>query len=355
MMAVPYLFLFFQYAFLPLSRAVRSCYKGCNCLPDIKYVNCSGGNISTPVTKFPFNTEYLDLSRNLLTAFPLGSIGALLGLRVLLLKENNITSVADRAFINLPSIQRLDLSQNQLSALGDGFSLGLDSLTELFLAHNYLTVLESRTFQNLYNLVKLDLSANLIQLVKPRALSSMTVLRWLCLNGNHLTTLHLDFFSTLRSLEVLGLRENQISTTEPGVFSPLCNLALLDLTFNQLSGLHFKTLLSICTTSVHVLLEGNPWHCDCDMQRVFGKLSSVHRLFLDDYKRLRCSEPTELNGSLMVEVGEQLCVGETVTVLILTMSVVITVVAAIIMGENTKRGKDWTEESDHFLTFYGPN
>ncbi|XP_071771968.1 uncharacterized protein LOC139924731 [Centroberyx gerrardi] len=348
MIASAYWWLLFQSSFMPLSRAVRACYKGCNWLPDIKYVNCSDGNFSTPVSNFPFNAEYLDLSRNLLTDLPPGSFGALWGLRVLLLKENNITSVADRAFINLQRLQRLDLSQNHLSALGDGFSLGLDSLTELFLAHNYLTVLESRTFQNLDSLVKLDLRANLIQQVQPRALSSMTALRRLRLDGNRLSILQLDFFSTLRSLEVLGLRGNQINTTEPGVFTPLCNLAQLDLAFNQLPRLQFKTLLSICTSSVHVLLEGNPWHCDCDLQRVFKKLASIHRLFLDDYKKLRCSEPAELKGSMMENVHDQLCIAETVTVLILTVTVVITVVAAIVMGEKSKRStpaKVFTQES----------
>lgn len=348
MIAFPYWLLFFQYAFMPLSRAVRACYKGCNCLPDIKYVNCSDGNFSTAVSNFPFNTEYLDLSKNILTDLPPGSFGALWGLKVLLLKENNITSVADRAFINLQSLQKLDLSHNHLSTLGDGFSLGLDSLTELLLAHNYLTVLETRTFQNLDSLVKLDLSANLIRQVKPRALSSMTALRRLCLDRNRLTTLDLGYFSTLRSLEVLELRGNQINFTVPGVFTPLCNLALLDLAFNQLSKLHFKTFLSICTASVHVLLEGNPWECDCDLQRVFKKLSIVRRLFLDDYKNLTCREPSELKGSLMVEVDDELCVGETVIVLFLTFTVVITVVAAVIVGEKNKQGspaKDWMEES----------
>ncbi|XP_056144900.1 TLR4 interactor with leucine rich repeats-like [Lampris incognitus] len=306
------------------------------------------GNFSTSVSDFPYNTEYLDLSRNLLTALPPGSFGALWGLKVLLLKENNITFVSDRAFINLWSLQRLDLSQNQLSALGEGFSLGLNSLFELFLAHNRLTVLESKTLQNLDNLVKLDLSANLIELVKPGALSSLTALRRLLLDGNQLTTLDLELLSTLHSLEVLGLRGNRIHTAEQEVFAPLSNLALLDLGFNRLSRLHFKTLLSIQTASVHILLEANPWHCDCDLQRVFHKLATIRRLFLDDYKRLRCSQPKELRGSLMVEVDNELCVGETVTVLILTFTVLITVVAAIIMGEKKKRkcsAKDRIEET----------
>ncbi|KAM4609412.1 uncharacterized protein ACJ7VT_015184 [Polymixia lowei] len=343
-----YWFFFLQYLFMSLTTVVTACYRGCNCLPDIKYVNCSSGNFSSPVSNFPYNTEYLDLSRNLLTDLPQGSFGALWALKVLLLKENNITSVADRAFINLQSLQKLDLSKNHLSALGNSFSLGLDSLSELFLANNRLTVLKNQTFHNLDNLVKLDLSANLIKQIQPRALSGMTALRRLHLDGNQLTTLDLHIFSTLHSLEVLGLRGNLIGTAAPGAFAPLSNLARLDLASNQLTRLQFKTLLSIRTSSVHVLLEENPWHCDCDLQRVFKKLASVQRLFLDDYQKLRCSTPDELKGSVMVDVHDELCIAETLTVLVPTVTVVFTVVAAVIMREKSKKGrpaKAGTEES----------
>ncbi|XP_034042362.1 chondroadherin-like protein [Thalassophryne amazonica] len=334
--------------FMLQTPVVNTCLGGCESLPDIKYVNCSDRSVVTALDNFPVNTEYLDMSRNLLTTLPSGSFGPLWGLKVLLLRENNITSVADGAFVKLNSLRKLDLSQNQLSALGDGFSLGLDSLTELVLAHNHLSVLESTNFENLHNLVKLDVSANIIEIVKPRALGSLTALRRLHFQRNRLTTLGLDFFSTLHSVEVLRLQGNQINMTEPGAFASLCNLVLLDLTFNQLSGLHFKMLLGICASNAHVLLEGNPWHCDCDLQRVFRKLASIHRLFLDDYEKLRCNEPAELKGSLMVEVADGLCVAETVTVLILTVTVLITVLAAIVMGEKNKRrgsAKDWTEET----------
>ncbi|XP_029979891.1 leucine-rich repeat-containing protein 15-like [Sphaeramia orbicularis] len=336
-----------HHALVPPSSAVSSCSQGCRCLLDTRYVNCSSGNFSAILTDLPSGAEFLDLSRNHVTEVLPVSFWGLLGLKVLVLKDNMISFVADGAFANLQSLHKLDLSQNRLSVLGDGFSVGLGSLRELVLAHNNLTILESTTFENLDNLVKLDLRANFIRYIKPRALSSMTALRQLCLNENHLTALGLGAVSSLRSLEVLKLQRNHISVVEPGVFSSLCHLTALNLTFNNLSRLEFKTFLSICASNVHVVLEGNPWYCDCDLQRVFGKLANIHRLFLDDYHRLRCSKPAELQGSLIVEVAHELCAGETVTVLILTCTVLITVVAAIIMGDKNKGhrfDKDWTEE-----------
>ncbi|XP_029518754.1 reticulon-4 receptor-like 2 [Oncorhynchus nerka] len=339
-------FIFIMYVITFTFKKMTACYDGCSCLTDIKYINCSGGNLTTPLRNVPHNTEYLDLSRNLLTVVQAGSFGTMWSLRVLLLKENNLSHVDDGAFSSLQGLRRLDLSCNHLSALGPGFSLGLESLTELLLDHNHLTVLESGTFHSLDSLQKLDLSSNLISTVKPRALGYLTGLRQLHLEGNHLTSLGSGLFSTLRSLEVLGLRGNLISSTEPGVFAPMSSLTLLDLALNRLSTLGYRTLLSIHTPSLHVLLEGNPWHCDCDLQRVFRKLSSIHRVFLDDYQDLRCSQPTELQGRSMGEVDDELCVGETVTVLILTVTVVITVVAAIIMAEKNKKNsvaKNWEE------------
>ncbi|CAL9688091.1 unnamed protein product [Knipowitschia caucasica] len=103
----------------------------------------------------------------------------------------------------------------------------------------------------------------------------------------------------------------------------------------------------MCASNAHVLLVGNPWHCDCDLQRVFRKLDDIHRLFLDDYQKLRCRDPEELKGSLIVEVADELCIAETVTVLILTGTVLITVVGAILIGEKNKRqslDKDCVEE-----------
>ncbi|KAM9484777.1 uncharacterized protein ACWYII_005367 [Salvelinus alpinus] len=339
-------FIFIMYVITFPLKKITACYDGCSCLTDIKYINCSGGNLTTPLRNVPHNTEYLDLSRNLLTVLQAGSFGTLWSLRVLLLKDNNLSHVDDGAFSSLQGLRRLDLSRNHLSALGPGFSLGLESLTELLLDHNHLTVLESGAFHSLDSLQKLDLSSNLISTVKPRALGYLTGLRQLHLEGNHLTSLGSGLFSTLRSLEVLGLRGNLISSTEPGVFAPMSSLTLLDLALNRLSTLGYRTLLSIHTPSLHVLLEGNPWHCDCDLQRVFRKLSSIHRVFLDDYQELRCSQPTELKGRSMGEVDDELCVGETVTVLILTVTVVVTVVAAIIMAEKNKKNsvaKNWEE------------
>lgn len=178
----------------------------------------------------------------------------------------------------------------------------------------------------------------------------MSTLRQLHLENNQLTSLKSGIFSMLRSLEVLNLEGNHISETELGVFKPLTSLTLLNLANNKLTSIYFKTFLSIHTYSTHVLLEGNPWNCDCDLQRVFRKLRSIQRLFLDDYYNLTCREPAVLEDYRLMDVDTELCIAETVTVLIITITVVITVLAAMLMGERKrkkkKKGKHWTQQGD---------
>ena len=71
---------------------------------------------------------------------------------------------------------------------------------------------------------------------------------------------------------------------------------------NQMSTAYFKTFLSIHTYSTHILLEDNPWNCDCDLQRVFRKLRSIQRLFLDDYYNLTCKHPLVLKDYRLMDV-----------------------------------------------------
>ncbi|XP_061081712.1 insulin-like growth factor-binding protein complex acid labile subunit [Conger conger] len=322
------------------------CEKDCDCQGEFKFTNCSSVLFTHIPSDIPPSTEHLDLSWNRLSRLPAGTFRALRRLRVLLLNDNNISDVAGGVFSPLESLQRLDLSRNRVSSLREGFSLGLGSLKELLLGENQLTCLDG--FLHLDSLQRLNLSGNAISSIRPRAFGHMTSLRQLYLQDNRLGSLTNGDFSMLRYLEVLHLQGNRINSTEAGVFAPLTSLALLDLARNRLSAVRFKTFLSIHSYSTHVLLADNPWSCDCDLQRVFGKLRSVQRLFLDDYHNLSCREPDELRGYRLSAVDSELCVAETVTVLIITLTVLITVVAAVVMAEKTRKkqtGKHLCEES----------
>ncbi|XP_036401529.1 leucine-rich repeat transmembrane neuronal protein 2-like [Megalops cyprinoides] len=349
-MALFFGFLLYLGAESPQALGLHPCGEVCDCIIEIRFLNCSNRGFTAVEGNLPPDTEHFDLSWNYLTGLHQGDFRLLWNLRVLFLNDNNISVVTGGAFSSMESLQRLDLSHNRISALSKGFSLGLGSLRELLLAHNKLTSLDGESFLHLDGLLRLDLSSNAIHSIQVRAFARMSALRQLHLRNNQLSYLDDAVFSTLWSLEVLNLRGNRISSTEVGVFTPLKSLAMLDLSHNRLSTIQFKTFLSIRTYSTHILLAHNPWNCDCDLQRVFRKLRSVHRLFLDDYLNLSCGEPPELRGYWLSQVDTELCIAETVTVLIITVTVVITVLAAIVMAERNKRNptdsKQGTEENN---------
>ncbi|XP_028255303.1 slit homolog 1 protein isoform X1 [Parambassis ranga] len=326
------------------------CEPGCDCPGDLRITTCSRALFTQLPGRVPSNTELLDLSDNHISVIPQRSFSNNRKLRVLLLQNNNISVVEDSSFSQLEFLQKLDLSWNRISVLTEGFSIGLAFLRELQLAHNYLSSLDSRSFLHLDGLQRLNLTSNRIQTIHVRSFSSMSTLRQLHLEDNQLTSLKSGIFSMLRSLEVLNLAGNLISGTDNGVFKPLTSMTLLNMADNQLSVVNFKTLLNIHTYSTHILLEGNPWNCDCDLQRVFRKLRSIQRLFLDDYSNLTCKAPPVLQDYLLMDVENELCIAETVTVLIITVTVVITVLAAMLMGERKRkkrrRALHWTHQED---------
>ncbi|KAJ1187874.1 hypothetical protein NDU88_004641 [Pleurodeles waltl] len=324
------------------------CQMLCTCKDQFKFVNCSGTN-GTSIPSFPPETEFLDLSRSDLDSIPHHALKSLWRLQVLLIGDNDIRAIKDGDFTSLESLQKLDLSRNLIEFLGIRFSNGLDSLKDLSLAFNKLQMLNHRSLQHLENLQKLNVCNNNISHIEIGAFRSLTRLRLLKLQNNQLSTLQNWLFSLLQYLEFLNLEGNRIKVIAPGVFTSLNRLAVLNLIHNQIEHVRFKTFLSLQTHSTHILLAHNPWFCDCDLQRVFSKLHSVRRLILDDYENVTCSELPVLRGLPLASVDSQLCIAETVTILVITFTVFVTVVAAIVMAERNRKkrtGKHWSEDSE---------
>ncbi|KAL4635608.1 leucine-rich repeats and immunoglobulin-like domains protein 1-like [Arapaima gigas] len=324
-----------------------SCEESSGCGGAPQAVNCSSPFLQQLQDRML--SERLDLSKHQLSIIPIGKFRPFCRLKVLLLNDNNISALEDGTFCPLENLLKLDLRRNRVSSLGEGFSVGLVSLRELLLAKNQLKHLNAGSFLHLGDLQRLDLSSNVIHSIDLMAFAGLTSLRHLHLQSNQLLALSTGIFSTLQSLEVLHLQGNRINSTDMEVFTPLSSLATLNLTQNQLSFIHFRTFLSINSHSIHILLGGNRWHCNCDLQRVFHKFHTVRRLFLNDYSGLHCAEPLELLGRRLAEVDSELCMAETVTVLIITLTVLITVVASIVMAERNRKkqtGKHWSEDSN---------
>uniref|UniRef100_A0A8C2E7K1 Si:ch211-237i5.4 n=1 Tax=Cyprinus carpio TaxID=7962 RepID=A0A8C2E7K1_CYPCA len=332
--------------FLSPSRSSRLCSLLCRCYEHSDLVDCHARGFEDVPHGLPRGTWLLDLGGNQLREIRSRAFAGLWSLRILVLSDSSIQALQTQAFFSLSFLEKLDMSRNNLTQIPPNFSESLSSLRELRLDHNALVLLKTSGFEHLENLEKLDLSKNRIRSLEPGAFRGLSRLRHLYLQGNLLGAVRDRSFTMLPALEVLLLGNNNISRIEVNALVTLHSLSLMGLEGNHLQHLNFKMFLSLHTASTHLQLAGNPWNCDCDLHRVFSKLLSVRHLHVDDYRNVTCQEPWQLAGASLAWVDSQLCVAETVTVLVITATVIVTVFGALIMAERKRKKQKYWEQNE---------
>ncbi|XP_063040899.1 leucine-rich repeat-containing protein 3B [Engraulis encrasicolus] len=104
----------------------------------------------------------------------------------------------------------------------------------------------------------------------PRDLPSDTVL--LRLDRNHISAIPDRAFGGLRMLRELNLSSNALETLGDGAFSGLeASLQLLDLSHNRITTVAREAFSRL---KARVVVEGNPWHCDCALQQALGGMAA---------------------------------------------------------------------------------
>lgn len=247
---------------------------------------------------------------------------------------------------SLQFLERLDLSFNRLRWLPQDLTQSLSCLQELRLDHNLLQHVDSSSLADADSLRKLDLSHNRIRTVDLRAFTSLSRLRFLDLQGNELNVIREGLLSRQQSLEVLLLGHNNISEIQAKALAPLRSLTLLGLQRNQLEHVKFKTFLKLQTTSTHLQMSLNPWRCDCDLQRVFGKIQHVRHLHVEDYGDIICHAPPQQAGSSLSSMDSQLCMAETASVLVITITVMLAVIGALVKAERNRKNKQAASDAE---------
>ncbi|KAJ8883527.1 hypothetical protein PR048_015371 [Dryococelus australis] len=183
--------------------------------------------------------ETLDLSTNGIAAVPDNALTSLRSLRRLLLQDNAITSLADRALVGLASLQVLNASSNRLVALPPELFQSCREVKEVYLQNNSISVLAPGLLEGLDQLVVLDLSANQLtsNWVNRDTFSGLVRLVVLNLSSNSISRVDAHVFQDLYSLQVLNLERNGLQVIADGAFSALSNLHALTLSHNQLTSL----------------------------------------------------------------------------------------------------------------------
>ncbi|XP_049916742.1 slit homolog 1 protein [Epinephelus moara] len=317
----------------------KLCPSHCLCYESSELVDCRSRDLVRVPVSVPHGTWLLDLSGNKLTEVHSRSFVGLWSLKILLMSNNSIQTLQPQSLSSLQFLERLDLSYNRLRWLPQHFSQSLSSLKELQLHHNLLLHLDSTSLGDFENLRKLDLSYNRIQAIDVGALSSLSRLSVLNLEGNRLNVLKDGLLSRQQSLEVLLLSHNNISVIETEALAPLRSLTLLGLRGNQLEHIRFKTFLQLQTTTTHLQMALNRWTCDCELQRVFDKIRRVRHLHVDDYKDIICRAPAQQVGTYLVSLDGHLCIAETASVLIITITVMVAVISTLVKAERNRKNK----------------
>ncbi|XP_069460955.1 leucine-rich repeat-containing protein 3-like isoform X3 [Ambystoma mexicanum] len=108
-------------------------------------------------------------------------------------------------------------------------------------------------------------------------------------------------FQGLDRLSVLYLFANKIDSIALRTFSNLKNLRVLDLSYNQLSTLEADHLQPLEASLQELYLDGNPWHCTCNLLPFQLWLKKMDTKVADGMY-ISCASPDALNGKPLLEL-----------------------------------------------------
>ncbi|KAK7162252.1 hypothetical protein R3I94_004797 [Phoxinus phoxinus] len=199
----------------------------------------------------------------------------------LLLHGNSLSRLFPNEFANFYNAVSLHLENNGLHDIVPGAFLGLQLVKRLHINNNKIRSFKKSTFLGLDDLEYLQADFNLLRDIDP------------------------SVFRDLSKLEVLILNDNLISALPINVFQNV-PITHLDLRGNRIKTLPYEGILEQIPGIVEVLLEDNPWDCNCDLVSLKEWLENIPQNAL--IGRVICEAPTRLQGNDLNETAEmELC------------------------------------------------
>lgn len=164
-------------------------------------------------------------------------------LEVLLLQNNNITTLLPKCFNMLSSLKQLDLSNNKISIMAfDKQHLG--NLESLSVRNNALTVVKHEFFESLDSLQYLDLSDNKISRLESKSFGSLRNLISFEISNNPLNlTLEENTFEGLSSLPSFDISCTLLATIQNGSFNGMVELKNLNMSHSRIQELQYNSFL----------------------------------------------------------------------------------------------------------------
>ncbi|XP_036396515.1 SLIT and NTRK-like protein 1 [Megalops cyprinoides] len=195
----------------------------------------------------------------------------------LLLHGNSLSRLFPNEFANFYNAVSLHLENNGLHDIVPGAFLGLQLVKRLHINNNKIRSFKKSTFLGLDDLEYLQADFNLLRDIDPAV------------------------FRDLNKLEVLILNDNLISALPNNVFQHV-PITHLDLRGNRIKTLPYEGILEQIPGIVEILLEDNPWDCNCDLVSLKEWLENIPQNAL--IGRVICEAPTRLQGNDLNETSE---------------------------------------------------
>ncbi|XP_036396734.1 toll-like receptor 13 [Megalops cyprinoides] len=216
---------------------IESLLKDACQIPSLRVVRLKNNNL-TSVNDQLFRpcslVNELDLSSNCIHDVSQFTFRPFVQLATLRLAYNKLRLVP-RAVQNLTTLGSLDLTYNSISKLSCSDFANLTQVTRLQLFRNHISALSGCFFRDLQNLQTLKLGSNKILSVMDAFKTGLQKLQHLELRSNKLSAVKGGDFQSLRSLQYLDLVDNQISRIEDEAFIGLDNLTELYLGSNKIT------------------------------------------------------------------------------------------------------------------------
>lgn len=238
------------------------------------------------------NLRILSLDSNPLRVLDHSTVMAISTLTFLEALDLSYTQLKDlpEYLLHTPKfLHTLDLSGNDMTRVPAALQ-HTHTLEVLHFSNNPVTVLDRSSFKSEMPFLRELHMTNMPNLtyITSGALSPLIALQEVYLSHNsHLVTIYPDAFSSRRN--------NEESEEWPPIIK-------LDVGYNNLSSLD-RHLLGHWDVLHYLILEGNPWMCDCENQwMVSVLLPSVGEVIHDQLDNLKCVEPEEMRGRKMHEL-----------------------------------------------------
>lgn len=244
--------------------------------------------------------QLLDLTNNTLVMIEDDALGRLDYLTVLYLRRNQLISIPKSLPVHL---KILHLENNNIQKLSMHDFCGLTQLEVLLLNDNKVNIVENNVFTDLTNLETLDLSNNPIKTLGiisgPRELRVLRLAQLnALLSAAKETAFPVSVPDYLITLDLSGsiylAKQLLADTAALAAARQLQELNLADTGVDSIRSdlLHYLSQLR----TLH--LEGNPLNCS----QLQWLAEWMRRQEAESYRRVQCSAPPEMKGSLLVDL-----------------------------------------------------